>query len=519
VVFNQSIKLFSTDNLSNTINVKGKEDIVSFYKKPLPLHLISFSSPEGKLLFKEALQEKAMESYWTLAEQFHTQSEPAYCGLAALAMVLNALQIDPKRLWKSPWRWFNEDLLDCCTPLEIVKKEGITFNEFACLAKCNGAEVESFRVEESSETIFRKHIQEVCSSEGSYLVVNFSRSILGQTGDGHFSPISGYHVEKDLVLVMDTAKFKYPAFWCPVALLYDAMKPHDSRTSHSRGYFILRRDNKSNSTSQLPILSITSSSSSSSSSIPYKTNWSAVSHHLTHLLPYVLKESKPSTVEDVLASIIRYLPRELSVSIVTECNQTVEQFREIFSASKLHFLLLNVLHKTSVNDNNFLSKIIDNTTGINTTTTINTTNDTIDTRTTSSSASNDRIASSNTISSSSPICSHNTIQMRTTQVVPERNNEERDVYSDEEILGSELLTMLVLSAPSRLFRELSPELRLEFKELRSLDKFPIELSKQITRMRFNMLDWEKQCTCKETITTATTIPTPSSSSSSSSSST
>lgn len=104
----------------------------SFYKRPLPPHLISFSSAEGKKLFKEALEKGIIESYWKLAEQFHTQSEPAClfclsllnmidCGLATLAMVLNALQIDPQRVWKGPWRWFSEDLLDCCVPLEVFR--------------------------------------------------------------------------------------------------------------------------------------------------------------------------------------------------------------------------------------------------------------------------------------------------------------------------------------------------------------------------------------------------------------
>lgn len=47
-------------------------------------------------------------------------SEPAYCGLGTLAMVLNALAIDPQRIWKGPWRWFSEELLDCCSPLEVL---------------------------------------------------------------------------------------------------------------------------------------------------------------------------------------------------------------------------------------------------------------------------------------------------------------------------------------------------------------------------------------------------------------
>ena len=58
-----------------------------------------------------------MAGYFPLAEQFHTQSDPAYCGLGSLVMALNALAIDPERLWKGAWRWFAEDMLDCCLVL------------------------------------------------------------------------------------------------------------------------------------------------------------------------------------------------------------------------------------------------------------------------------------------------------------------------------------------------------------------------------------------------------------------
>ena len=46
--------------------------------------------------------------------------QPAYCALASLSMVLNALSIDPRRTWKGAWRWFHEEMLDCCWPLEQV---------------------------------------------------------------------------------------------------------------------------------------------------------------------------------------------------------------------------------------------------------------------------------------------------------------------------------------------------------------------------------------------------------------
>lgn len=37
-------------------------------------------------------------------------------------MILNALEIDPHRLWKGPWRWFSEDLLNCCKDLKVKMK-------------------------------------------------------------------------------------------------------------------------------------------------------------------------------------------------------------------------------------------------------------------------------------------------------------------------------------------------------------------------------------------------------------
>lgn len=55
-------------------------------------------------------------------------------------MALNALLIDPHRVWKGVWRWFDESMLDCCTPLEKVQMEGITLGKVGCLARCNGAE-------------------------------------------------------------------------------------------------------------------------------------------------------------------------------------------------------------------------------------------------------------------------------------------------------------------------------------------------------------------------------------------
>ncbi|KAI3700420.1 hypothetical protein L2E82_45048 [Cichorium intybus] len=88
-----------------------KRRFVGLYRRVLPSPpAIDFASSEGKFSLDRGI-------------------ESAYCGLATLAMVLNALSIDPGRKWKGPWRWFDESMLDCCGPLEKVKAEGISFGK------------------------------------------------------------------------------------------------------------------------------------------------------------------------------------------------------------------------------------------------------------------------------------------------------------------------------------------------------------------------------------------------------
>ena len=73
------------------------------------------------------------------------------------------------------------------------------------------------------------------------LIVNYSRSAVGQTGNGHFSPIGGFDAATDRALVLDTARFKYPPHWMPVELLFAAMQERDADTGDTRGWMLLSR--------------------------------------------------------------------------------------------------------------------------------------------------------------------------------------------------------------------------------------------------------------------------------------
>lgn len=172
---------------------------------------------------------------------------------------MNALAVDPRQNWKGPWRWYEEQMLNCCLDLEDVKSTGITLRDFRCLAHCQGLSIDLNYCDISSLEDFRSAVKRACLSDENAsniddnqadnpqcdeplreaLVVSYSRKVLGQTGTGHFSPVAAYDPASDTVLILDTARFKYGAHWAKLPLVYEAMKPLDPDTGRSRGYALL----------------------------------------------------------------------------------------------------------------------------------------------------------------------------------------------------------------------------------------------------------------------------------------
>ncbi|KAF9288773.1 hypothetical protein BGZ88_008049 [Linnemannia elongata] len=252
----------------------------TFYRRDLPGHLDSFTSPRGKKLFQEMITAGTGECFFRLCTSFNTQSDPAFCGVSSLSMVLNALEIDPRRQWRGVWRWYSDEQLDCCTSVDVMKQKGITFNQFSCLARCH-AKVSPKRADRTTIEQFRQDLKLVCTSDQVHMVLSFSRAALGQTGSGHFSPVGGYHANEDKVLVLDTARFKYPPFFATVQELWESLLPVDPETGECRGYFLISATSRQKLDIQRKRLQsfigngngdITSTASSSSVSLPSQTD-------------------------------------------------------------------------------------------------------------------------------------------------------------------------------------------------------------------------------------------------------
>ena len=79
-----------------------------------------------------------------------------------------------------PWRWFDESMLECCEPLEIVKDKGITFGKVVCLAHSSGAKVQAFRTTQSTIHDFRKYVFKCSTSDNCHMISTYHRGVFKQ---------------------------------------------------------------------------------------------------------------------------------------------------------------------------------------------------------------------------------------------------------------------------------------------------------------------------------------------------
>jgi glutathione gamma-glutamylcysteinyltransferase len=130
---------------------------------------------------------------------------PAFCGIGSLTMSLNSLLLDPKRVWQGVWRWFDESMLSCCEPLDVVKLKGITLAKLGCLAKCNGAKTIIKYGSNVSIDEFRQDVSLIASLpvgiDHTIMIVSYNRGTLKQSGSGHFSPVGKFNLSIEKIFL------------------------------------------------------------------------------------------------------------------------------------------------------------------------------------------------------------------------------------------------------------------------------------------------------------------------------
>jgi hypothetical protein len=211
---------------------------------PLTPNLIDLASEQGEELLLGA---EARTAFLPLTAQFVTQKNQAYCGVASLVMVMNALRVPaPSTPEFEPFKTFTQDNFlndqtEKILPREVLVKQGMTLDQIGALAQTYPVKAEVHHAGESSVEEFRSLASGHLGRSGHYVVVNYLRRAIGQERGGHISPLAAYDADTDRFLVLDVSRYKYPPVWVSTAELFAAMNTHDSdNENRTRGFVLLR---------------------------------------------------------------------------------------------------------------------------------------------------------------------------------------------------------------------------------------------------------------------------------------
>lgn len=164
-----------------------------------------------------------------LVTAFRPQQFRSYCGPSSLATVMRAygnqsadqLNIFPD--WGMRLRAYYR---------------GMTLAELGELAAAAGLQSQTLYADRLSLDDFRQRLKDNLSRPDDYVLVNYSRKTLNQSGDGHISAIAAYDSTRDAFLVLDEAAYRYPFTWVPAPLLYEAVHTLDG--DRYRGLLFVR---------------------------------------------------------------------------------------------------------------------------------------------------------------------------------------------------------------------------------------------------------------------------------------
>jgi hypothetical protein len=211
---------------------------------PLPEGLIDLRSEDGEQLLADS---DALEAFVPLSANFVTQKNQAYCGVASIVMVLNALQLPAPAVPEyEPYRTFTQDnALDATTdtilPRKVLAEQGMTLDELGALLAAHQVEVEVHHAAEATLEAFRASARDHLGRERHFVVVNYLRKAIGQETGGHISPLAAYDAETDRFLILDVSRYKYPPVWVSAADLFKAMDTVDKDNQNkTRGYVLIR---------------------------------------------------------------------------------------------------------------------------------------------------------------------------------------------------------------------------------------------------------------------------------------
>ncbi len=230
--------------------------------------LVPFGSEEG---LARLARSGAKVDFPALANQFEAQSNGAFCGPTTTAIVLNTVrgrspdlprdrsrlrpedfQYAPAGFDPSVPRFTQDNVIDkglktraqvLGEPVMINGKQirdfGYQLRQLDELLRAHDLATRLVVVDDkAAEADIRRDLAENLQHAGDYVIVNYRRSDVGQTGGAHISPLGAFDAESDSVLVLDVNPASAGWVWMPVITLIRGMRTFD--TVENRGYILVQ---------------------------------------------------------------------------------------------------------------------------------------------------------------------------------------------------------------------------------------------------------------------------------------
>jgi Phytochelatin synthase len=229
--------------------------------------LVPFSSDEG---LARLARSTAKVDFPALADQFEAQANPAFCGPASAAIVLNAiggrspdLPRDRSRLRPEDLRYvpnnidptiprFTQDYVITKgqktraqvlgEPMSLNGKQvtdfGYEVRQLDEMLRANGVMTRLTIVDDSKAEQVRAELVDNLTHRGDYVIVAYLREAVGQRGGPHISPVGAYDAESDSFLILDVNPSRADWVWMPTETLIKGMRTFDK--VENRGYILIQ---------------------------------------------------------------------------------------------------------------------------------------------------------------------------------------------------------------------------------------------------------------------------------------
>lgn len=230
--------------------------------------LLPFASAEG---LERLARTAGRSDFAALANQFEAQATIAFCGPTSAAIVLNALDPqgaeashDRSRLTAADGRYLPQGLELTARrytqegviargpktraqvlgePLAVNGQSrrdgGYQLRQLDALLRAHQVATRLVIVDEHVDAAaIRRDLIDNLGRPGDFVIVNYLRRAVGQTGGGHISPLAAYDAASDSVLVLDVNPSHQPWVWMPLATLIEGMRTRDA--IENRGYILVQ---------------------------------------------------------------------------------------------------------------------------------------------------------------------------------------------------------------------------------------------------------------------------------------